>query len=419
MINKTNLANGIVDSASSSSIVLKSGYVDGMPEAPFLATVSPPGELPTKSNSEIVTVTDVTGNTLTVIRAVKGTTEQSIDDGWILGNGVYAEDVGVTGVTADYLSSGDLICYTASGDYVASDGDVIEVTFPDNESYYNISLVIDGDDPVPVRVAGAIPDTGSFNVNSGGSLRFYNSGGYWNMYGVTGADLSSKQDTLVSGTNIKTINSTSVLGSGNITTPDTTYSEIGTSEIDAGTGTTLRTISGRRSKYIIDAAVSAVQSLTNWITSGMLTSNSVTASKIDHSQTGEIAYAESTTDHNGISTVTDRNDLSISFTITSGAAASGRPLWIEAWLPEVYGSAASRCDMSITDSSNNAISVGYFGTSTGGANPHPGGLTLKRRLTPSAGNYTYKVRISRGVGTGTLSSWADSVSRAYIRAYYA
>lgn len=34
-------------------------------------------------------------------------------------------------------------------------------------------------------------------------------------------DLSGKQDLLVSGTNIKTINSTSILGSGNIVTPDT------------------------------------------------------------------------------------------------------------------------------------------------------------------------------------------------------
>ncbi len=42
---------------------------------------------------------------------------------------------------------------------------------------------------------------------------------------VTGLQtaLNSKQDTLVSGTSIKTINSTSVLGSGNIVTPNTTY----------------------------------------------------------------------------------------------------------------------------------------------------------------------------------------------------
>lgn len=47
--------------------------------------------------------------------------------------------------------------------------------------------------------------------------------------GITSSDISNwndKQDELVSGTNIKTINGTSILGSGNITTPDddTTYS---------------------------------------------------------------------------------------------------------------------------------------------------------------------------------------------------
>lgn len=47
--------------------------------------------------------------------------------------------------------------------------------------------------------------------------------------GITSSDISNwndKQDELISGTNIKTINGTSILGSGNITTPDddTTYS---------------------------------------------------------------------------------------------------------------------------------------------------------------------------------------------------
>ena len=40
---------------------------------------------------------------------------------------------------------------------------------------------------------------------------------------IYGKSYASKQDALVSGTNIKTINSTSILGSGDITTPDTHY----------------------------------------------------------------------------------------------------------------------------------------------------------------------------------------------------
>ena len=42
----------------------------------------------------------------------------------------------------------------------------------------------------------------------------------------TAAQVAGKQDTLVSGTNIKTINSTSILGSGNIVTPTTTPSGV-------------------------------------------------------------------------------------------------------------------------------------------------------------------------------------------------
>ena len=42
----------------------------------------------------------------------------------------------------------------------------------------------------------------------------------------TAAQVSAKQDTLVSGTNIKTINGTSVLGSGNIVTPSTSPSGV-------------------------------------------------------------------------------------------------------------------------------------------------------------------------------------------------
>ncbi len=43
---------------------------------------------------------------------------------------------------------------------------------------------------------------------------------------------------------------------------DTTYTEISTAEIDAGTSTTLRTITGRRIKYILDKVQSWISALT-------------------------------------------------------------------------------------------------------------------------------------------------------------
>lgn len=70
----------------------------------------------------------------------------------------------------------------------------------------------------------------------------------------TSAELGIKQDALISGDNIKTINGTSILGSGNISTPNTTYSEISSTEITAGTSSTSRAISGRRSQEIVNKA---------------------------------------------------------------------------------------------------------------------------------------------------------------------
>lgn len=71
---------------------------------------------------------------------------------------------------------------------------------------------------------------------------------------VASGIVADKQDTLVSSVNIKTINNQSMLGSGNISTPNTTYSEITEAEIEGGNGTTLRTITARRAKKIIDTA---------------------------------------------------------------------------------------------------------------------------------------------------------------------
>lgn len=75
--------------------------------------------------------------------------------------------------------------------------------------------------------------------------------------------LATKQATLVSGTNIKTVNGTTILGSGDIVTPDTTYSEISEAEITAGTASTLRTISGRRSEFIKTKAVTESNTYTD------------------------------------------------------------------------------------------------------------------------------------------------------------
>lgn len=73
-----------------------------------------------------------------------------------------------------------------------------------------------------MKIGNTISDTSKI-VQYTGSATLYSSGTrVWDTIGNGGlyalsSDLAGKQDTLVSGTNIKTINNTSLLGSGNIT----------------------------------------------------------------------------------------------------------------------------------------------------------------------------------------------------------
>lgn len=92
---RKNLSNAIVGtmtaSTSATSIPLQSGYGSTMPAVPFFMTYTPPGQLSTRGNSEIVLVTAVSTDTLTVVRGQKGTTAKDIGTGWIGSAAIYAE----------------------------------------------------------------------------------------------------------------------------------------------------------------------------------------------------------------------------------------------------------------------------------------------------------------------------------------
>lgn len=60
------------------SLVLQSGDGAKMPATPFNATVWPTGAQPTTANAEIVTVTGVATDTLTIVRQAEGTAARSI-----------------------------------------------------------------------------------------------------------------------------------------------------------------------------------------------------------------------------------------------------------------------------------------------------------------------------------------------------
>lgn len=78
---------------------------------------------------------------------------------------------------------------------------------------------------------------GSFGVNANQKPTFYNGTGYTLATLDDIPDISGKQDTLVSGTNIKTINNESLLGSGNINISEVTESTVSGWGFTKNTGT--------------------------------------------------------------------------------------------------------------------------------------------------------------------------------------
>lgn len=96
MANKKNLAVAelaadITNSATSATV--KTGQGARLPSVPFFATLTPLGVLSTPDNSEIISVTAVSTDTLTIVRAQKGTTAQPFTANSILANGIYKEDL--------------------------------------------------------------------------------------------------------------------------------------------------------------------------------------------------------------------------------------------------------------------------------------------------------------------------------------
>lgn len=100
MDNIKDLAIGIVATAPSpattgTSLVLQSGQGLDMPTPPFKALGYPPGVMPTKYNAEIIRVTAVVGDTLTITRAqgVTSPTGKTIAAGWIISNNIFVGDI--------------------------------------------------------------------------------------------------------------------------------------------------------------------------------------------------------------------------------------------------------------------------------------------------------------------------------------
>lgn len=95
-MSKANLANAILAApidTSATTATLVTGYGAIMPPSvPFKMTLTPFGQLSTRGNSEIVLVTAVSSDTLTIERAKGGTTAKAFEAGDIVSNGIYIEN---------------------------------------------------------------------------------------------------------------------------------------------------------------------------------------------------------------------------------------------------------------------------------------------------------------------------------------
>ncbi len=92
-VNKRNLSATLLSSSISSStetITVDSASV--LPSAKFYATITPANGLSNNTNSEIILVRSVSGNTLTVTRGQRGTTARAFDAGAVLFNSTCFQD---------------------------------------------------------------------------------------------------------------------------------------------------------------------------------------------------------------------------------------------------------------------------------------------------------------------------------------
>jgi len=182
MANIKNLANGIVltppSGTTGTTLVLESGYGAIMPATPFFLTCTPPGQLSTMGNSEIIQVTARSTDTLTIVRAQKSTTARTMVAGWVVGNGNYADDIiGATGNTVvkqtpTGLINGSNTVFTTLTPYIggtllvyrngSNEGNLVTETSP-SAGTFTIDAPSVGDD---IQVGYSSAATGSGNADT-------------------------------------------------------------------------------------------------------------------------------------------------------------------------------------------------------------------------------------------------------------
>lgn len=136
-----------------------------------------------------------------------------------------------------------------------------------------------------------------------------------------------------------------------------------------------------------------------------LADNGVTPAKLSN-PTGEIGYAERSTGQSGINSTTliDLTGLSVTVNVPSGTT-----LKITGWLPQLGSTVANdRADFYIREGTT-SLGVLYATMSGNG-----GVQSVTARIQPTAGSHTYKLTLARGIGTGSISYYADSSTKGFI-----
>ena len=80
----TTVATAPFPALSGTSLHVATGTGSLFPATPFNVVVYPPGLFPNNLNTEIVRVTNISGDTFTIIRAQEGTAAQNIVAGYLL-----------------------------------------------------------------------------------------------------------------------------------------------------------------------------------------------------------------------------------------------------------------------------------------------------------------------------------------------
>ena len=226
MANMKDFATSVITNTpgtSGTTVSVIEGQGSRFPAAPFKVTVHPQSELPTLSNSEVMLVTAVSGDDFTVTRSYGEADAQDVQPSWRISNTFFKEDYD------EKADQDDLDTHTSNTSNPHS------VT----KSQVGLGNVTNDTQLKAASNLSDLPSVSDARTNLGlGSLAVKSAVAISDIT-ATGTPSSSNY----------------LCGDGTWSTPaNTTYSEITTAEIDAGTASTARAISGRRAKHIIDAA---------------------------------------------------------------------------------------------------------------------------------------------------------------------